>query len=208
MTDELIAELARNPALRVISRTSMVRYKGSTRSLRDIGRELNVDAIVEGSALKSGEQARITLKLVEVATDSTLLAESYTRELQDVLALQSHIARALSERVRAAVTSPGDARLTRRVDPEAYDHYLRGRSAWNTRTPDGVTRALASFRRAIDRDPAYAAAWAGVATATSCSAARCSDFPRRKPTRGAGKPRSRRWPSTRPCPRRTRRWGR
>jgi TolB-like protein/Tfp pilus assembly protein PilF len=163
MTDELIAELARNPALRVISRTSVVRYKGSTRSLREIGRELSVDAIVEGSVTRSGEQARITLKLVEVATDRTLLAESYTRELRDVLALQSYIARALSERVRVAMTSPDEGRLTRRVDPDAFDHYLRGRSAWNLRTPDGTARALASFRRAIDLDPSYAAAWAGVA---------------------------------------------
>jgi TolB-like protein/DNA-binding winged helix-turn-helix (wHTH) protein/tetratricopeptide (TPR) repeat protein len=163
MTDELIAELARNPALRVISRTSAVRYKATTKSLREIGRELNVDAVVEGSVLRAGAQARITLKLVDVATDTTLLTESYTRELQDILALQSVIARDLAERVRVAVTSPDAARLTRRVDPEAHDHYLRGRSSWNTRTPKGVASALESFRRAIARDPTYAAAWAGIA---------------------------------------------
>jgi TolB-like protein/DNA-binding winged helix-turn-helix (wHTH) protein/tetratricopeptide (TPR) repeat protein len=163
MTEELIAELARNPALRVISRTSAVRYKASTKGLREIGRELNVDAVVEGSVLRAGTQARITLKLVDVATDTTLLTESYTRELQDVLALQSIIARDLAERVRVAVTSPDEARLTRRVDPVAHDHYLRGRSSWNTRTPDGVASALDSFSRAIARDPTYAAAWAGIA---------------------------------------------
>ena len=163
MTEELITELARNPALRVIARTSVARYKGSTKNVREIGLELNVDAVIEGSVLRAGEQARITLKLVEVATDSTLLAESYTRGLQDVLALQSQIARALAERVRVTVTAQDEARLTRRIDPEAHDHYLRGRSSWNTRTPEGVASALNSFRRAIDRDPAYAAAWAGVA---------------------------------------------
>jgi TolB-like protein/DNA-binding winged helix-turn-helix (wHTH) protein/Tfp pilus assembly protein PilF len=163
MTDELTAELARNPALRVISRTSAVRYKATTKSLREIGRELNVDAVVEGSVLRAGAQARITLKLVDVATDTTLLTESYTRELQDVLALQSVIARDLAERVRVAVTSPDEARLTRRVDPEAHDHYLRGRAAWNTRSPQGVASARDSFRRAIARDPMYAAAWAGIA---------------------------------------------
>jgi TolB-like protein/DNA-binding winged helix-turn-helix (wHTH) protein/Tfp pilus assembly protein PilF len=163
MTEELIAELARNPALRVISRTSAVRYKGSTKGLREIGRELNVDAVVEGSVLRAGAQARITLKLVAVATDTTLLSERYTRELQDVLALQSLIARDLAARVRVAVTSLDKARLTRRIDPEAHDHYLRGRATWNTRTPDGVVSALDSFRRAIARDPTYAAAWAGIA---------------------------------------------
>lgn len=163
MTDELIAELSRNPALRVISRTSAIRYKASTKSLREIGQELNVDAVVEGSVLRAGQQARITLKLVDVASDTALLTESYTRELQDVLALQSHIARALADRVRAAVTPRDEARLTRRVDPEAHDHYLRGRASWRTRTPEGVSSALASFRRATDRDPEYAAAWAGIA---------------------------------------------
>jgi TolB-like protein/DNA-binding winged helix-turn-helix (wHTH) protein/Tfp pilus assembly protein PilF len=163
MTDELIAELARNPALRVISRTSVLRYRASTKSVREIGRELEVDGVVEGSVLRAGSQARITLKLVEVASDRTLLAESYTRELQDILALQSHIARALADRVRVTVAPGHEARLARRVVPEAYDEYLRGRAAWNTRTREGVSQALASFRRAIDRSPTYAAAWAGVA---------------------------------------------
>jgi TolB-like protein/tetratricopeptide (TPR) repeat protein len=163
MTDELIAELARNRTLRVISRTSALRYKASAKSLREIGRELNVDAIVEGSVLKAGEQARITVKLVDVASDSTLLTESYTRPLQDVLALQTEIARAVAARVHATVAPGDDARVTRRVDPDAYEHYLRGRAAWNTRTRDGTARALESFRQAIARDPMYAAAWAGVA---------------------------------------------
>lgn len=163
MTDELITELARNPQLRVISRTSVLRYRASRKTIREIGEDLGVDAVVEGSVLRAGTQARITLKLVEAATDRTLLAESYSRELQDVLALQAEIARALADRVRVTVTDGNQARLARRVDPEAHDHYLRGRLSWNTRTPEGVASALASFRRAIDRDPGYAVAWAGVA---------------------------------------------
>jgi TolB-like protein/DNA-binding winged helix-turn-helix (wHTH) protein/Tfp pilus assembly protein PilF len=163
LTEELTIELARISALRVISRTSAVRYKGSGKSVGEIGHELKVDAVVEGSVLRAGSQVRITLKLVEVATERTLLAESYARELQDVLALQSQIARALASRVRVTVTAGDDARLARRVAPEVHDDYLRARSLWNTRTRDGVTQALDLFRRAIEREPAFAEAWAGIA---------------------------------------------
>jgi TolB-like protein/tetratricopeptide (TPR) repeat protein len=163
MSDELITQLARIGQLRVISRTSSGRYKATTKALRDIGRELNVDAIVEGSVLRAGTQARISLKLVDVVTDRTLLAESYARELQDILALQSEIARSVADRIRLTLRPATGARVARQVHPDAYDDYLMGRAAWNTRTPDGVQRALDFFRRAIDRDPTYAAAWAGVA---------------------------------------------
>ena len=163
MTDELIKELAGIRALRVISRTSALRYKGSTKSVREIGRELNVDAVVEGSVLRAGRQARITLKLVEVSTDRTLLAESFARDMEDILALQSGIARTLANRVRATVEAGDEARVTRRIVPQTYDDYLRARSLWNTRTREGVTKALELFHRAIDRDPTFAAAWAGVA---------------------------------------------
>jgi TolB-like protein/DNA-binding winged helix-turn-helix (wHTH) protein/Tfp pilus assembly protein PilF len=163
MTDELIKELAGIQSLRVISRTSALRFKGSTKSLREIGAELNVDAIVEGSVLRAGQQARITLKLVEVATDRTLLAESFARELQDILALQGQIAGAVAEQVRATVAPDEQARAIRRVVPEAYDHYLRGRSSWNRRTPEGVGQAIQSFQRAVHADPSFAAAWAGIA---------------------------------------------
>ena len=163
MTDELITELAQIRALRVISRTSTMRYKQSTKNAQEIGRELSVDAIVEGTVLRAGGQARITLKLVEIATERTLLAESYARELQDVLALQSQIARAVADQVRLAVTSRDPARSSRRVDPDAYDDYLKGRSLWAKRTDQSVQQALALFQRAIAKDPSFASAWSGVA---------------------------------------------
>jgi TolB-like protein/DNA-binding winged helix-turn-helix (wHTH) protein/tetratricopeptide (TPR) repeat protein len=162
MTDELTTKLAGIPTLRVISRTSALRYRGSVKSIREIGRELDVDAIVEGSVLRSGEQARITLKLIEVATDRTVLAESFARQLQDILTLQSEIARVVAERIHATV-SQEPARVASRVVPEAFEDYLKGRSNWNTRTSDGVKQALAAFQRATARDPTYAAAWAGIA---------------------------------------------
>jgi eukaryotic-like serine/threonine-protein kinase len=163
MTDELITELARIRALRVISRTSTMRYKQSTKNLQEIGSELNVDAVIEGSVLRAGGQARITLKLVEVATERTLLAESYARELQDVLALQSQIARAVADQVRVTVSPPEQTRLERRVVPAAYDDYLKGRSLWARRTPEGVQQALVLFQRAIAADPSFASAWSGIA---------------------------------------------
>jgi TolB-like protein/tetratricopeptide (TPR) repeat protein len=163
MTDELITELARIRSLRVISRTSSARYKATAKSVREIGRELDVDAVVEGAALRVGSQARISVKLVEVSTDQTLLAESYTRELTDALLLQNEIARSVAERVRVAVAPADLARPSPRVVPEALDDYLRGRSLWNRRTRESVEQALDYFRRAIDKDPRYALAWAGVA---------------------------------------------
>jgi TolB-like protein/DNA-binding winged helix-turn-helix (wHTH) protein/Tfp pilus assembly protein PilF len=163
MTDQLITELARIPSLRVISRTSARRYRGTTKSVREIGDELNVDAVVEGSVLRAGQQVRVTLKLVDVVSDRTLLAESHARDLQDVLALQSEIARAVAGRIRITVAPDNAGQAARRVIPEAFDDYLKGRSAWWTRTPEGVKEALLLFQRAIDRDATFAAAWAGVA---------------------------------------------
>ncbi len=128
MTEELITNLAKISALKVISRTSMMQYKGTKKPLPQIAKELNVDALIEGSVLREGGQVRITAQLIQASTDQHLWAESYQRDLRGVLALQGEIASAIAEKVRAAVTPTERARLAsaRPVNPEAYDAYLKG----------------------------------------------------------------------------------
>ena len=167
MTEELITALSKIGALKVISRTSAMRYKGTDKPLPEIARELGVDAVIEGSVLRAGDQVRITAQLIHAATDETLWAESYERDLRDVLALQSEVARAISREIRAAVTREEEARLAsgRSVNPEAYEAYLKGRYFWNKGTPEGFKKALEYFQRAIEIDPSYAPAYAGLGDA-------------------------------------------
>ena len=129
MTDELITNLAMLGNLRVISRTSIMQYKGTKKTLPQIGRELNVEAVVEGSVVRSGDRVRITAQLVDTATDQHLWAASYDRDLRDVLLLQGEAARSITENIRLHLTSQQANRLSRArpVDREAYDLYLRGR---------------------------------------------------------------------------------
>jgi tetratricopeptide (TPR) repeat protein len=164
MTDALIADLAKISALRVISRTSAMQYKGSDKSLPEIASELNVDAIVEGSVVRSGDRVRITAQLIYAPADRHLWAESYEREIRDVLDLQGELARAIAEEIRVEL-SPGErARLAeaRQVDPEAYQLYLKGRYHWNRRTEEGLKKGLEYFQRAIEIDPGYAPAYCGL----------------------------------------------
>lgn len=165
MTDELITDLAKIKALRVISRTSVMRYKGTHTPLPEIARQLNVDAIVEGSVLRSGEQVRITAQLIQVPADKHLWAESYEGNLSDTLALQNKVARAVAEQIRIEVTSQEQAELrsVKKIDPDAYENYLKGRYFWNKRTADGLKKAVDYFNRAIAKDPNYAAAYSGLA---------------------------------------------
>lgn len=165
MTDELITNLAQIKALRVISRTSAMQYKGTKKSLQEIARELNVDAVVEGSVLRSGERIRISAQLIHAATDRNLWAESYERDLRDVLTLQSEVARAIAEEVQIKLSpqEAGRLRATRPVTPEAYEAYLKGRYFWNKRDYDGVMKGLQYFQQAVELDPTYALAYAGVA---------------------------------------------
>ena len=129
MTEALITDLAQIGALRVISRTSAMRYKGTDKPLPDIARELNVDALVEGSVLRVGDRVRITAQLIHAATDQHLWAKSYERDLRDVLALQSEVARAIAEEVQVKLTPQQQARLarSRHVNPAAHEAYLKGR---------------------------------------------------------------------------------
>jgi TolB-like protein/DNA-binding winged helix-turn-helix (wHTH) protein/Tfp pilus assembly protein PilF len=165
MTDELITDLAQISALRVISRTSVMAYKGARKPLPQIARELNVDAVVEGSVLRSGDQVRVTAQLIEASTDKHLWSQSYEGELRDTLALQSRMARAIADQIRINLTPQEQAALknVKVVNPEAYESYLKGRYFWNKRTADGLKVALAYFNQAIEEDPKYPQAYSGLA---------------------------------------------
>ena len=165
MTDELITDLAQISALRVISRTSVMVYKGARKPLPQIARELNVDAVVEGTVLRSGDQVRITAQLIEAATDKHLWSQSYEGELRDTLALQNRVASAIADQIRINLTPQEQAALknVKVVNPDAYESYLKGRYFWNKRTADGLKVALAYFKQAIEEDPKYAQAYSGLA---------------------------------------------
>jgi TolB-like protein/DNA-binding winged helix-turn-helix (wHTH) protein/Tfp pilus assembly protein PilF len=165
MTDELITDLAQISALRVISRTSAMVYKGARKPLPQIARELNVDAVVEGTVLRSGDQVRITAQLIQAPDDKHLWAESYEGNLRDTLALQNKVARAIAEQIRINLNPHEQAALknVKVVNPEAYESYLKGRYFWNKRTANGLKVALAYFNQAIEEDPKYAQAYSGLA---------------------------------------------
>ncbi len=165
MTEALIAGLAQIEALKVISRTSAMRYKDTDKSLPEIGRELNVDGIVEGSVLRDGGRVRITAQLIHAATDQHLWANSYERDLQDILSLQSEVAQAIVREIKTSLTPDEETLLARArpVNPEAFEAYLKGRSYWSRRTEDGVERGLEYFQEAIDLDPTYPLAYSGIA---------------------------------------------
>jgi TolB-like protein/DNA-binding winged helix-turn-helix (wHTH) protein/Tfp pilus assembly protein PilF len=165
MTDELITDLAQISALRVISRTSVMVYKGARKPLPQIARELNVDAVVEGTVLRSGDQVRITAQLIDAATDKHLWSQSYEGELRDTLALQNRVATAIADQIRITLTPREQAALknVKVVNPEAYESHLKGRYFWNKRTADGLKAALAYFKQAIEEDPKYAPAYSGLA---------------------------------------------
>jgi TolB-like protein/Flp pilus assembly protein TadD len=165
MTDELITDLAQISALRVISRTSAMVYKGARKPLPQIARELNVDAVVEGTVLRSGDQVRITAQLIQAADDKHLWAESYEGNVRDTLALQNKVAAAIAEQIRIKLNPQEQAALknAKVVNPEAYESYLKGRYFWNKRTASGLKVGLAYFNQAIEEDPKYAQAYSGLA---------------------------------------------
>jgi serine/threonine-protein kinase len=167
MTEALIADLAKVSSLKVISRTSVMRYRGTTRPLPEIARELGVDAIIEGSVQRSKDRVRITAQLIDAAADRHLWADSYDRSAQDVLALQSEVARAIATQVRARVSPEETARLqnARTVNPDAYEAYLLGRHHIARRNPESLERALESFQKATELDPTFALGWAGLSSA-------------------------------------------
>jgi TolB-like protein/DNA-binding winged helix-turn-helix (wHTH) protein/Tfp pilus assembly protein PilF len=167
MTDELITNLGKISALRVISRTSVMQYRGAKKPLPEIARELNVDALVEGTVLRSGERVRITAQLVGVNPEKHLWAEAYERDLRDVLALQDEVARDIANRIQVKLTAREQSGLSsaRPVDPEAHTAYLRGVYFWNKRTEQDLEKSIEYFNQAVQRDPRYALPYAGLADA-------------------------------------------
>jgi TolB-like protein/DNA-binding winged helix-turn-helix (wHTH) protein/Tfp pilus assembly protein PilF len=165
MTEELITEFSKLPKLRVISRTSVMQYKGTRKPLPQIARELNVDAVVEGAVQLAGDRVRITAQLVDGATDEHIWAQSYDRELSDVLLLQSDVAHDIAQQIALELTPQDQQRLAKDahpVVPEAYQAYLLGRYYWNKRTADGLAKAGQYFQQAIQKDPNYALAYSGL----------------------------------------------
>ena len=165
MTDELISDLGQISALRVISRTSVMSYKRARKPLPQIARELNVDAVVEGTVLRSGNEVRITAQLIEASADKHLWSQSYEGELRNTLALQNDVARAIADQIRINLNPKEKAALkkVKVVNPEAFESYLKGRYFWNKRTAEGLNVALAYFNQAIGEDPTFAQAYSGLA---------------------------------------------
>jgi len=171
MTDELITRLGQISALRVISRASVMTYRGARKPLAEIARELNVEAVVEGSVLRSGDRVRITAQLIEVPADRDMWGQSYEGDLGDTLTLQNRVARAIAEQIRATLSGQEKAALekSKAVNPEAYEAYLKGRYFWNKRTGDGLKKAIGYFNLAIEKDPNYAEAYSGLADSYALS---------------------------------------
>jgi serine/threonine-protein kinase len=167
MTEALISDLAKIGALKVISRTSAMRYKDSDRRLPEIAAELNVDGIVEGTVLRAGDRIRITAQLIDASTDRHVWSESYEREMQNVLTLQSDVAQAIAREIRITLTPDEKTLLANAssVNPKAYEAYLKGRYHWNRRSSESLWRGLEYFEEATQVDPGYAPAYAGIADA-------------------------------------------
>jgi TolB-like protein/Tfp pilus assembly protein PilF len=164
MTETLITELSKIGALKVISRTSVMRFKDTDKSLPEIARELNVDAVVEGSVLRAGDRVRITAQLVHAGTDQHLWADNFDRELEDVLNLHSEVARSIAEEVEIQLTPEEESFLAadRQVNPEAHEAYLMGLSNWDKRTTEGFRTAIDCFDQAIETDPNFAPPYAAL----------------------------------------------
>jgi TolB-like protein/DNA-binding winged helix-turn-helix (wHTH) protein len=162
MTDALITDLAKMGSVRVASRTSIMRYKGTKKSIGEIGRDLNVDAVVEGTVTRSGDRVRITAQLIQVSTDMHLWAEAYERDAREILNLQSEVATDIARRINIMVRPLGQ---TRAVNPQAYGLYLKGRYFFFQYTSQGWRQAIEHFNQAIESDSKFAPAYSGLADA-------------------------------------------
>jgi TolB-like protein/Flp pilus assembly protein TadD len=171
MTDELITTLAQIRSLRVISRTSIMTYKRVRKLLPEIARELNVDAVVEGTVSRFGDRVRITAQLIEVPIERHMWAQSFEGDLRNALALQNRLARTIAEQIRVTVSRQEHAALqmAQPVNPAAYEGYLKGRYFLNKRTADGLKTAIEHFSHAVEADQSYAAGYSGLADAYALS---------------------------------------
>ena len=165
ITETIINNLSQLGKLRVAARTTVFRYKGRDADLETVGRELNVRAVLTGKVVQRGDNLRIQAELVDTADGSQLWGQRYNRKTADIFAIEEEIAREISETLRLRLTGEEQKRLGKRhtEDNEAYQLYLRGRYHWNRRGVDGLQRAVTCFERALEKDPAYALAWAGMA---------------------------------------------
>jgi TolB-like protein/Flp pilus assembly protein TadD len=163
--DEILTRLAKTAELKVISRTSTQRFKSSPDNLPQIAQQLGVENILEGSVQKPGDQVRVNVQLIHAATDTHLWAETYDRKLTDVFAVESEIAKAIAERLKANLTGTAEHVLASRPteNPEAHQLYMKGRYFWNKRTTENLKKAIDYFEQAIGKDPAYALAYSGLA---------------------------------------------
>ncbi|HME38372.1 MAG TPA: winged helix-turn-helix domain-containing protein [Steroidobacteraceae bacterium] len=171
LTEEMIAQIGKlNPErLSVIARGSVAKYKGTRLAVNQIGRELHADYLLQGSVRRASNRVRITVQLIQVQDQTDLWAESYDRELKDMLALQDSVARTIAQQIHITLSPGPRTRLPSRtnLDPEAYEAYLKGRYYWNKRSADGLQKALIYFQQAVDKDPAYGAAYSGLADCNS-----------------------------------------
>ncbi|MGH9814442.1 MAG: tetratricopeptide repeat protein, partial [Candidatus Acidiferrales bacterium] len=167
LTEALISDLAQLHGLRVVSRTSAMQYKTRRKALPEIARELNVDAVVEGSVVRVGDRIRVSAQLVHALADRHLWAQTYDRQFTDILTLQSEVAQAIAAQIRLSLTEQERGRLQRRgpVNAEAHEAYLRGRRALQRFTPESLRQGLEYFRRATELDPNFAEAYSGIADA-------------------------------------------
>jgi len=164
MTDVLIANLGSIETLKVISRTSVMAYRAGAKPVREIARELKVDAVIEGSALRSGDRVRITVQLIDAGTETVMWSETYERDMRDVMTLQGEVARAIAGRIQATLAPEVDQRLAARtIRPDVYEDYLKGRYFLYQLTPEGIQKGEEFFTRALEKDPALALAHAGLA---------------------------------------------
>jgi TolB-like protein/class 3 adenylate cyclase/Tfp pilus assembly protein PilF len=165
MTDAMITELSKLGSVKVISRTSVMRYRGSDKALREIADELGVDGVVEGSVARSASGVRITAQLVHAESDAHVWADAYDGDFSDVLLLQSDVARDIAREIAVTLTPQAEALLAanERVDPETYESYLRGMYHLNKSTPEDFQKGIAYFHEAVEKDPGSALAYAGLA---------------------------------------------
>ena len=167
LTEEMITQLSRlNPErLSVIARTSAMKYKGTAKGIREIGRELNVSHVLEGSVRREAGRVRIAAQLIQVSDETHIWAETYDRDLGNILKLQSDVAQAVAREIRVKLTPQEKRRLAavREVSPLAYEAFLKGRHLWNKRTEEGMRKSITFYEEAIRANPDYAMAYAGIA---------------------------------------------
>ena len=171
LTEEMIAQVGKlnRDRLKVVARSSVAKYKGSTLAAREIGKELNADYLVQGSVRRSSDRVRITVQLIQAHDQTDVWTESYDRELKDVLAVQDSVVRSIANEIHVALTEKQEKRLAapRQVSPKAYEAYLKGRYYWNKRTGESMQKAEQYFEQAVEDDPSYAAAYSGLADCNS-----------------------------------------